>query len=68
MKDTISLLNYLPTKNTFSGTKVDSPIVLIHFSPLKRGQPLYTVDKLTGLNVSFIRRSHCIQVLSPVPM
>ena len=34
--------NYLPTKDTFQDTKVDFPIVLIHFSPLKSGQPLYS--------------------------
>ena len=31
----------LSTKDTFRGNKNDFPMVLIHSSPLKSGQPLY---------------------------
>ena len=36
------LHNYLPIKDIFYGPTIDFPIVLIHFSPLKSGQPLYS--------------------------
>ena len=35
-------INYFPTKDTFKAPQIDFPIVLILFSPLKSGQPLYS--------------------------
>ena len=35
-------INYLPTKTLSKAPIVDFPIVLIHFPPLKSGQPLYS--------------------------
>ena len=51
-------INYLPT--LFKAPKIDFPIVLIHFSPLKVDN-LSTVDKFAGPNVSFLKRAHCIE-------
>ena len=38
----IPAIRYLPMKDTSQAPRIDSPIVLIHFPPLKSGQPLYS--------------------------
>ena len=53
-----------PYKGHFEGPNIDFPIVLVHFSPLKSGQPLHSgVDKMADTNVSSIRRSHCTSIM-----
>ena len=42
----------------FMSSKVNFPIVLIHFKP-PREDNLPTKDKMTGPKVSFIQRLHC---------
>ena len=55
-KDTIEITSL---RTLCKAPKIGLPMVLIHFPPLKSGQPL-SVDKLVGPNVSFIEMFHCI--------
>ena len=55
---------YLSTKDTFGGTKMGYPMVVIHFY-IRRVDNLSTVDKLAVPNVSFIQRFHCSTLCLP---
>ena len=60
LKDTIEITS---TQRTLCmAPKIDFPIVLIHFSPLKSGQPLYGGQISWYQRVSFIERFNCIHV------
>ena len=69
LKDTLNKghhRKYLSTKDTSGGTKNRLSYGSNTFSPVKSGQPLYSGQKLAGLNVSFIQRFHCIPIYDSI--
>ncbi len=62
IKDTLRLehnRNNLSTKDTLHGPSWPKMFIfvllLIHFEPLKSGQPLFTKDKMAGPSVSIVQ-------------
>ena len=63
LKDTPNKGHHSLQRTVLEAPKMGYPMVVIHFSPLKSGQPLYSGQKLAGPNVSFRQRFHFIHKL-----